>query len=97
MFFLFIISGITGELELTKQSYSEMVENKQLLDEKLGDSLVRVEDLEQKEESLRNQLEVKITELKERNAEYQILFEKSQSKISFKNTIFFFIKKLLIL
>ena len=97
MFFLFIISGITGELELTKQSYSEMVENKQLLDEKLGDSLVRVEDLEQKEEILRNQLEVKITELKERNAEYQILFEKSQSKISFKNTIFFFIKKLLIL
>ena len=97
MFFLFIISGITGELELTKQSYSDMVENKQLLDEKLGDSLVRVEDLEQKEEILRNQLEVKITELKERNAEYQILFEKSQSKISFKNTIFFFIKKLLIL
>ena len=97
MFFLFIISGITGELELTKQSYSAMVENKQLLDEKLGDSLVRVEALEQKEEILRNQLEVKITELKERNAEYQILFEKSQSKISFKNTIFFFIKKLLIL
>lgn len=97
MFFLFIISGITGELELTKQSYSDMVENKQLLDEKLGDSLVRVEALEQKEEILRNQLEVKITELKERNAEYQILFEKSQSKISFKNTIFFFIKKLLIL
>ena len=97
MFFLFIISGITGELELTKQSYSDMVENKQLLDEKLGDSLVRVEALEQKEEILRNQLEVKITELKERNAEYQILFEKSQSKISFKNTIFFFIKKFLIL
>jgi hypothetical protein len=97
MFFLFIISGITGELELTKKSYSDMVENKQLLDEKLGDSLVRVEALEQKEEILRNQLEVKITELKERNAEYQILFEKSQSKISFKNTIFFFIKKLLIL
>ena len=97
MFFLFIISGITGELELTKQTYSAMVENKQLLDEKLGDSLVRVEALEQKEEILRNQLEVKITELKERNAEYQILFEKSQSKISFKNTIFFFIKKLLIL